>query len=75
MPSTDSGESFLIRVDGLAIYHSGDNAFWMQSYRPRYMKEIDWLAAIETCMALLTKVVPSAVLKATKPVVDSASSR
>jgi L-ascorbate metabolism protein UlaG (beta-lactamase superfamily) len=45
LPSTDSGESFLIRVDGLVIYHSGDNAFWMQSYRPFYMKQIDWLAA------------------------------
>ena len=33
------------------------------------------LAAIETCMALLTSVVPSAVLNATKPVLDSASSR
>ena len=42
LPSTDSGESFLIKVDGLVIYHSGDNAFWMQSYRPRYMKQIDW---------------------------------
>jgi L-ascorbate metabolism protein UlaG (beta-lactamase superfamily) len=43
MPSTDSGESFLIKIDGLVIYHSGDNAFWMQSYRPRYMKEMDWI--------------------------------
>jgi L-ascorbate metabolism protein UlaG (beta-lactamase superfamily) len=45
LPSTDSGESFLIRVDGLVIYHSGDNAFWMQSYRSRYMKQIDYLAS------------------------------
>lgn len=45
LPSTDSGESFLIRLDGLVIYHSGDNAMWMQSYRPFYMKQIDWLAA------------------------------
>lgn len=45
LPSTDAGESFLIRVDGLVIYHSGDNAFWMQSYRPVYMKQVDWLAA------------------------------
>jgi L-ascorbate metabolism protein UlaG (beta-lactamase superfamily) len=44
LPSTDSGESWLIKVDGLVIYHSGDNAFWMQSYRPRYMSQIDWLA-------------------------------
>ena len=45
LPSTDSGESYLIRVDGLVFYHSGDNAMWMPSYRPRYTKQIDWLAA------------------------------
>ena len=44
LPSTDSGESFLIRVDGLVFYHSGDNAMWMPQYRPRYTKQIDWLA-------------------------------
>jgi hypothetical protein len=36
---------------------------------------MDRLAAIEICMALLTRVVPSAILKATKPVVESASSK
>ena len=53
MPSTDSGESFLIRIDGLVIYHSGDNAFWMQSYRPFYIKEVDWLAARAAYVDLL----------------------
>ena len=42
--STDSGEAFLIKVDGLVICHGGDNAFWIPSYRPRYFKEIDFLA-------------------------------
>jgi L-ascorbate metabolism protein UlaG (beta-lactamase superfamily) len=44
LASTDSGESFLIRVDGLVIYHGGDNAFWIPSYRERYFREIDFLA-------------------------------
>jgi L-ascorbate metabolism protein UlaG (beta-lactamase superfamily) len=41
--STDSGEAFLIQVDGLVIYHGGDNAFWIPSYRERYCREIDFL--------------------------------
>ena len=44
IPSTDSGSGFLIKADGLVFYHCGDNAFWKESYRPRYYREIEWLA-------------------------------
>lgn len=53
VPSTDSGEAFLIKVDGLVIYHGGDFAFWMPSYRPRYLKTVDFLASKTDSVDLL----------------------
>jgi L-ascorbate metabolism protein UlaG (beta-lactamase superfamily) len=44
VPATDSGEAFLIRVDGLVIYHSGDHVYWIPADRDYYFREIDFLA-------------------------------
>jgi len=44
IPSTDSGSGFLIKTDGLVVYHCGDTAFWISPYRERYFREIEWLA-------------------------------
>ena len=42
--SNDSGVGFLIKVDGLEIYHAGDHAGWRTGQREGFTKEIDFLA-------------------------------
>jgi L-ascorbate metabolism protein UlaG (beta-lactamase superfamily) len=44
--STDAGVGFLIKVDGLVIFHGGDHAHWGGSIEP-FIKEIDYLAKSE----------------------------
>lgn len=44
--STDAGVGFLIKVDGLVIFHAGDHAHWGGSMGP-FTKEIDYLAKSE----------------------------
>lgn len=41
--STDEGVGFLIKIDGLIIFHSGDHAYWGGSI-DSFAKEIDYLA-------------------------------
>ena len=41
--SNDSGEGFLVEVDGLVIYHSGDHANRQRDFSGNYMAEIDFL--------------------------------
>jgi ankyrin repeat protein len=42
--ANDAGVGFLIKVDGLTIYHAGDHAGWRDGERDGFMKEIDFLA-------------------------------
>ncbi|HBS86467.1 MAG: hypothetical protein A2W91_19825 [Bacteroidetes bacterium GWF2_38_335] len=42
--STDSGEGFMIEVDGLVIYHPGDHANRFQDEDKDFTSEIDFLA-------------------------------
>ncbi len=42
--STDSGVGFLIKVDGLGIYHAGDHANQKNNDSNSYHREIDYLA-------------------------------
>ena len=41
--STDAGVGFLIKVDGLVIFHAGDHVHWGGAMDP-FAKEIDYLA-------------------------------
>ena len=41
--STDAGVGFLVKVDGLVIFHAGDHAHWGGPIEP-FVKEIDYLA-------------------------------
>ncbi len=43
--STDSGVGFLIRVDGITIYHGGDHANQSKTLDGPFKKEIDLIAA------------------------------
>ena len=44
--STDAGVGFIIKADGLVIFHAGDHAHWGGSMGP-FVKEIDYLAKNE----------------------------
>jgi ankyrin repeat protein len=44
LKSTDSGVAFLVKVDGLTIYHAGDHANVRESQTELYQREIDFLA-------------------------------
>jgi L-ascorbate metabolism protein UlaG (beta-lactamase superfamily) len=39
----DDGVGFLVKVDGLTVFHAGDHASWA-GMNKEYTKEIDWLA-------------------------------
>ncbi|MCP4154420.1 MAG: hypothetical protein GY757_42240 [bacterium] len=43
--STDTGVAFLVKVDGVVIYHAGDHANSSKEMKGPYVDEIDWLAA------------------------------
>jgi len=45
--STDSGVGYLVKVDGLDIFHGGDHANKVNDLSGPYPKEIDYLAAKE----------------------------
>jgi len=42
--ANDAGEGFLVKVDGLNIYHAGDHAGWLEGQRDGFTGEIDFLA-------------------------------
>jgi ankyrin repeat protein/L-ascorbate metabolism protein UlaG (beta-lactamase superfamily) len=44
IPSTDSGEGFMVEVNGLTIYHPGDHANRFQEGDNAFTDEIDFLA-------------------------------
>lgn len=44
--STDEGVGFLVKVDGLVIFHGGDHAYWGGSI-DSFSREIDYLARVE----------------------------
>jgi L-ascorbate metabolism protein UlaG (beta-lactamase superfamily) len=43
--STDEGVGFLVRVDGLTVFHAGDLARWDDEVSAAFAAEIEWLAA------------------------------
>ncbi|UCG33156.1 MAG: ankyrin repeat domain-containing protein [Phycisphaerales bacterium] len=42
--ANDAGVGFLVKADGLTIYHAGDHAGWQEGERQGYTGEIDFLA-------------------------------
>ncbi|MBN2788612.1 MAG: ankyrin repeat domain-containing protein [Candidatus Delongbacteria bacterium] len=46
VPSTDSGVGFLIKTNGLTIFHPGDHANMSRELNGPYVKEIDYLASL-----------------------------
>jgi len=43
--STDAGVGFLVKVDGISIFHAGDHACKQKDLKGTYAAEIDYLAA------------------------------
>lgn len=43
--STDLGVGFLVKVDGLTIFHAGDHALWHTLFKKAYEDEINYIAA------------------------------
>lgn len=44
--STDLGVGFLVKVDGLTIFHAGGHALWHTFFRKSYEDEINYVAAV-----------------------------
>ena len=44
--STDLGVGFLVKVDGLTIFHAGDHALWHTLFKKAYEDEINYIAAV-----------------------------
>jgi len=42
--ANDAGVGFLVKVDGLTIYHAGDHAGWREGEKDGYMSEIDYIS-------------------------------
>ena len=42
--ANDAGVGFLIKVDGVTLYHAGDHAGWQEGEREGYISEIDYLS-------------------------------
>jgi L-ascorbate metabolism protein UlaG (beta-lactamase superfamily) len=42
--STDEGVGFLVKVDGLSVFHAGDHALWDEALSRAYKRQIDRLA-------------------------------
>ncbi|MCX6639445.1 MAG: ankyrin repeat domain-containing protein [bacterium] len=42
--ANDAGAGFLVKVDGVSIYHAGDHAGWLPNQRDGYLQEIDFLS-------------------------------
>jgi len=41
--ANDAGVGFLVKVDGLTLYHAGDHAGWLDGEKEGYTREIDYL--------------------------------
>ncbi len=44
--STDLGVGFLVKVDGLTIFHAGDHALWHTLFKKPYEDEINYIASV-----------------------------
>jgi L-ascorbate metabolism protein UlaG (beta-lactamase superfamily) len=42
--ANDAGVGFLVKVDGLTLYHAGDHAGWLEGEKDGYTQEIDYLS-------------------------------
>jgi ankyrin repeat protein/L-ascorbate metabolism protein UlaG (beta-lactamase superfamily) len=42
--ANDAGVGFLVKADGLTLYHAGDHAGWNEGQKEGYKREIDFLA-------------------------------
>jgi ankyrin repeat protein/L-ascorbate metabolism protein UlaG (beta-lactamase superfamily) len=42
--SIDAGVGFIVKVDGLTIYHAGDHAGWGRTPKENFFNEIDYIA-------------------------------
>ncbi|MEQ8904252.1 MBL fold metallo-hydrolase [Ekhidna sp.] len=48
IPATDLGSGFLITVDDVVIFHSGDHAQWASEYKMQFRSEVDKVAEYDT---------------------------
>jgi L-ascorbate metabolism protein UlaG (beta-lactamase superfamily) len=44
--ANDAGVGFLVKVDGVTLYHAGDHAGWAEGEKQGYLDEIDYLAGL-----------------------------
>ena len=44
LKSNDTGQGFLVEVDGISIYHPGDHALFTSDDKPGFVKEVDFIA-------------------------------
>ncbi|MFH1227239.1 MAG: MBL fold metallo-hydrolase [Planctomycetota bacterium] len=51
--ATDAGVSFLVKVDGLVIFHAGDHALWAKQIEPDYQNELKRLKGAKIDIAFL----------------------
>ncbi|MBC8276917.1 MAG: ankyrin repeat domain-containing protein [FCB group bacterium] len=42
--ANDAGVGFLVKADGVELYHAGDHAGWREGERPGFIGEIDYIA-------------------------------
>ena len=43
--ATDDGSAFLVKIDGVFIYHAGDHALWVEELLPAFTKELKGIKA------------------------------
>lgn len=46
LKSNDSGQGFLVEIDGITIYHPGDHALFTEEDKEGFVKEVDFIAGI-----------------------------
>lgn len=68
-PATDDGSAFLVKIDGLFIYHAGDHALWVEELASQFTKELQGMK--EKAGKIDLAFIPAARGMATKCTVDS----
>ena len=48
LKSNDTGQGFLVQLDGVSIYHPGDHALFTKDDEPGFKKEVDFIAGINS---------------------------
>ena len=48
LQSNDTGQGFLVEIDGVSIYHPGDHALFTKEDEPGFKKEVNYIAGINS---------------------------